>query len=103
MSRNIYHEKNTYHIPGGIATYCALIVFSAGDFSTYGKYQFAQKAGTFVLLGRQTGKTEPIVYDAINNPNYLPVFMWLTSLGGENKGCFSQQQTNRPRKSKRML
>ena len=61
------------------------MVFSVGDFSTYDTIGSAkQKQGKFVHLIAKLDKTQPIEYDAINNPNYLS-FMRLTALGEKQK------------------
>ena len=81
----------------------ALIVFSAGDFSTYESIESAKnKPGTFVHLIAKLDKTEPIEYDAINNPNYLS-FYAIDSLGGKTKVIFHNSKPTDLEKSERIV
>ena len=80
-----------------------LIVFSAGDFSTYESIDSAKnKQGTFVHLIAKLDKTEPIEYDAINNPNYLS-FYAVDSLGGKTKVVFHNSKPTDLEKSERIV
>jgi len=81
----------------------ALIVFSAGDFSTYDTISSAkEKQGKYVHLIAKLDKTEPIVYDAINNPNYLS-FYAVDSLGGKTKVIFHNSKPTDLEKSERIV
>ncbi len=81
----------------------ALIVFSAGDFSTYETINSAKKKqGTYVHLIAKLDKTEPIEYDAINNPNYLS-FYAVDSLGGKTKVIFKNSKPTDLEKSERIV
>ncbi len=81
----------------------ALIVFSAGDFTTYETISSAKnKQGTFVHLIAKLDKTKPIEYDAINNPNYLS-FYAVDSLGGETKVIFKNSKPTDLEKSERIV
>ena len=81
----------------------ALIVFSAGDFSTYETISSAQKKqGTFVHLIAKLDKSEPIEYDAVNNPNYLS-FYAIDSLGGKTKVVFHNSKPTDLEKSERIV
>ncbi len=80
-----------------------LIVFSAGDFTTYDTINSAKaKQGTFVHLIAKLDKTEPIVYDAINNPNYLS-FYAVDSLGGKTKVVFHNSKPTDLERSERIV
>jgi cytochrome c-type biogenesis protein CcmE len=80
-----------------------LIVFSAGDFSTYETIKSAQqKQGRFVHLIAKLDKTEPVEYDAINNPNYLS-FYAVDSLGGKTKVVFHNSKPTELEKSERIV
>lgn len=80
-----------------------LIVFSAGDFSTYESINSAKnKQGTFVHLIAKLDKTEPIEYDAIKNPNYLS-FYAVDSLGGKTKVIFNNSKPTDLEKSERIV
>ncbi len=81
----------------------ALIVFSAGDFSTYESISSAKnKPGTFVHLIAKLDKTEPIEYDAVNNPNFLS-FYAVDSLGGKTKVIFHNSKPADLEKSERIV
>jgi len=81
----------------------ALIVFSAGDFSTYETINSAKnKQGKFVHLIAKLDKTMPIEYDAINNPNYLS-FYAVDSLGGKTKVIFNNSKPTDLEKSERIV
>ena len=81
----------------------ALIVFSAGDFSTYETISSAKnKQGTFVHLIAKLDKTKPIEYDAVNNPNYLS-FYAVDSLGGKTKVIFHNSKPTDLEKSERIV
>jgi len=81
----------------------ALIVFSAGDFSTYETISSAKnKQGKYVHLIAKLDKTEPIEYDAVNNPNYLS-FYAVDSLGGKTKVIFNNSKPTDLEKSERIV
>ncbi len=81
----------------------ALIVFSAGDFSTYETISSAKKKpGTYVHLIAKLDKSQPIEYDAVNNPNYLS-FYAIDSLGGKTKVVFHNSKPTDLEKSERIV
>ncbi len=62
----------------------ALIMMSV-DFSTYDTIESAkQKQGKYVHLIAKLDKTQPVLYDAIKDPNYLS-FHAIDSLGNSTK------------------
>ncbi len=80
-----------------------LIVFSAGDFSTYETISSAQKKqGKYVHLIAKLDKTMPVEYDAVNNPNYLS-FYAVDSLGGKTKVVFHNSKPTDLEKSERIV
>lgn len=80
-----------------------LIVFSAGDFSTYESISSARnKQGKFVHLIAKLDKSMPVEYDAINNPNYLS-FYAVDSLGGKTKVIFHNSKPADLEKSERIV
>ena len=88
---------------GIAALIVGLIVYSAGDFSTYETISSAKnKQGTFVHLIAKLDKSEPIEYDAINNPNYLS-FYAIDSLGGKTKVVFHNSKPTDLEKSERIV
>ena len=65
-----------------------LIVFSAGDLSTYDSIGSAKnKQGKSVTIIAKLDRSEPLEYDAVNNPNFLS-FYAIDSLGGKTKVIF---------------
>jgi cytochrome c-type biogenesis protein CcmE len=105
LCTEIFRMKKTHIIflVAIAALIVALIVFSAGDFSTYETINSAKnKQGTFVHLIAKLDKTEPIEYDAINNPNYLS-FYAVDSLGGKTKVVFHNSKPADLEKSERIV
>ncbi|MBK6380032.1 MAG: cytochrome c maturation protein CcmE [Chitinophagaceae bacterium] len=81
----------------------SLIVFSAGDFSTYETISSAKnKQGKYVHLIAKLDKTMPVEYDAVNNPNYLS-FYAVDSLGGKTKVVFHNSKPTDLEKSERIV
>lgn len=80
-----------------------LIVFSAGDFSTYDTINSAKgKQGKYVHLIAKLDKSQPVEYDAVNNPNYLS-FYAVDSLGGKTKVVFHNSKPTDLEKSERIV
>ena len=80
-----------------------LIIFSAGDFSTYDTINSAkEKPGKYVHLIAKLDKTQPIKYDPVNNPNYLS-FYAIDSLGGRTKVVFHNSKPTDLEKSERIV
>lgn len=80
-----------------------LIIFSAGDFSTYDTINSAkEKPGKYVHLIAKLDKTQPIEYDPVNNPNYLS-FYAIDSLGGSTKVVFHNSKPTDLEKSERIV
>ena len=81
----------------------ALIVFSAGDFSTYDSISSAKnKPGKSVTLIAKFDQSEPLVYDPVKNPNYLS-FYAVDSLGGKTKVVFRNSKPTDLEKSERIV
>ena len=105
LCTEILRMKKTHIIIliGIAALIVGLIVYSAGDFSTYETISSAKnKQGTFVHLIAKLDKSEPIEYDAINNPNYLS-FYAVDSLGGKTKVVFHNSKPTDLEKSERIV
>ena len=80
-----------------------LIIFSASDFSTYDTISSAKaKPGKYVHLIAKVDKSQPIEYDALNNPNYLS-FYAIDSLGGKTKVIYRNSQPTDLEKSERVV
>ena len=81
----------------------ALIIFSAGDFSTYDTIDSAnRKQGKYVHLIAKIDKSVPIEYDPVKNPNYLSFFA-VDSLGGRTKVIFHNSKPTDLERSERVV
>ena len=88
---------------GIAALIVALIVFSAGDFSTYDTIGSAkQKPGKYVHLIARVDNSQPIEYDPVKNPNYL-AFYAIDSLGGTTKVIYRNSKPTDLEKSERIV
>jgi cytochrome c-type biogenesis protein CcmE len=68
-----------------IAASIGVLISMTGDLSTYDTIASArQKPGRFVHVIARLDKTQPIVYDAIKDPNYLSFYV-VDSLGSQTK------------------
>ncbi len=69
----------------GIAIAIGVLLMYSIDFSTYDTIESAkQKQGKYVHLIARLDKTQPVLYDAIKDPNYLS-FHAIDSLGNSAK------------------
>lgn len=81
----------------------ALLIFSAGDLSTYETIQSAQKKpGKQVTIIAQFDKTRPMKYDPEKNSNYLS-FYAKDSLGGQTKVVYRNSKPTDLEKSERIV
>ena len=88
---------------GIAALIVGLIVFSAGDFSTYETIQSAQKKmGKSVTIIAKVDKTAPIEYDPIKNSNYMS-FYAMDSLGGKTKVVYHNSKPTDFERSERVV
>lgn len=79
-----------------------LLMFSV-DFSTYDTIASAkQKQGKYVHLIAKLDKTEPVLYDAIKDPNYLS-FYAVDSLGGKTKVIYRNSKPAELEHSERVV
>jgi cytochrome c-type biogenesis protein CcmE len=79
-----------------------LLAYSV-DFSTYDTISSAQqKQGKFVHIIAKLDKSQPIVYDPVNNPNYLS-FYAVDSLGGKTKVVYHNSKPTDLEKSERIV
>ena len=101
---SLYMKRTHIIILLGIAALITgLIVFSAGDFSTYDTINAAKnKPGKFVHIIAKLDKTQPLEYDPIHNPNYLS-FYAVDSLGGHTKVIFHNSKPADLEKSERLV
>ena len=81
----------------------ALIVFSAGDFSTFDTIGSAKKKpGKYVHLIARLDTTRAIEYDPIKNPNYLS-FYAVDSLGSSTKVVYYNSKPTDLERSERVV
>lgn len=81
----------------------SLIVFSAGDFSTYDTISSAKnKPGKSVTLIAKLDRSLPLEYDPVKNPNYLS-FYAVDSLGGKTKVVFHNSKPTDLERSERIV
>ena len=87
----------------GIAALIIGLLTYSVDFSTYDTIVSARgKKGKFVHLIAKLDKRQPIVYDAVNNPNYLS-FHAVDSLGGTTKVVYHNSKPADLEKSERIV
>ena len=80
-----------------------LIVFSAGDFSTYETIKSAQsKQGKFVHLIAKLDKSYPVEYNPAKDPNFLS-FTATDSLGGSTKVVYHNTKPTELEHSERVV
>ena len=88
---------------GIAAMIVALIVFSAGDFSTFDTIGSAKKKpGKYVHLIARLDTTRVIEYDPLKNPNYLS-FYAVDSLGSSTKVVYYNSKPTDLEKSERIV
>jgi cytochrome c-type biogenesis protein CcmE len=88
---------------GVAALITGLIVFSAGDFTTYESIDSAKKKqGKPVHIIAALDKSQAIEYDPIKNPNYLSFFA-KDSLGGTMKVIFHNSKPTDFERSERLV
>ena len=79
-----------------------LLMFSM-DFSSYDTIQSAKnKPGKYVHLIARLDRTEPILYDALKNPNLLS-FYAVDSLGARTKVIYHNPKPSELEKSERVV
>ncbi|HMC98610.1 MAG TPA: cytochrome c maturation protein CcmE [Ferruginibacter sp.] len=88
---------------GIAALIMGLIVFSASDFSTYDTISGAKKKpGKYLHIIAKIDKSQPIVYDAVKDPNYLS-FVAMDSLGGSAKVIYHKGKPQDLEKSETLV
>ena len=87
----------------GIAALIVALLAYSVDFSTYDSISSAkQKQGKFVHLIAKVDKSQPIIYDPVNNPNYLS-FTAIDSLGNSTKVVYHNSKPTDLEKSERVV
>lgn len=87
----------------GIAALIVALLAYSVDFSTYDSISSAkQKQGKFVHLIAKVDKSQPIIYDPVNNPNYL-AFTAIDSLGNSTKVVYHNSKPTDLEKSERVV
>ena len=73
------------------------------DFSTYDTIESArQKQGRYVHLIAKLDKSQPVLYDAVKDPNYLS-FYAVDSLGGSTKVIYRNAKPAELEQSERVV
>jgi cytochrome c-type biogenesis protein CcmE len=79
-----------------------LLMYSV-DFSTYDTIESArQKQGKYVHLIAKLDKSQPVLYDAVKDPNYLS-FYAVDSLGGSTKVVYRNAKPAELEQSERVV
>ena len=87
----------------GIAIAIGLLLIYSVDFSTYDTIESARhKQGKYVHLIARLDKTQPILYDAIKDPNYLS-FYAVDSIGNSTKVIYHNAKPAELEQSERVV
>ena len=86
-----------------IAAAIVVLISYTGDLTTYETIASArQKEGKFVNLIAKIDKEQPLVYDAVKNPNYL-TFTAIDTLGNRIKVIYHNNKPTDMEKSERIV
>ncbi len=86
-----------------IATLIGALLMYSVDFSTYDTITSAKhKQGKYVHLIARLDKTQPVLYDAIKDPNYLS-FYAVDSIGGSTKVIYHNAKPAELEQSERVV
>jgi cytochrome c-type biogenesis protein CcmE len=86
-----------------IAASIVVLISYTGDLTTYETIASArEKEGKFVNLIAKIDKTQPLVYDAVKDPNYL-TFTAVDTLGNSIKVIYHNNKPTDMEKSERLL
>lgn len=86
-----------------IATLIGALLMYSVDFSTYDTITSArQKQGKYVHLIAKLDKAQPVLYDAIKDPNYLS-FYAVDSIGGSTKVIYHNAKPAELEQSERVV
>jgi cytochrome c-type biogenesis protein CcmE len=87
----------------GIAIAIGALLMYSVDFSTYDTIESArQKQGKYVHLIAKLDKSQPILYDAIKDPNYLS-FYAVDSIGGSTRVIYRNAKPAELEQSERVV
>ena len=87
----------------GIAIAIGALLMYSVDFSTYDTIESArQKQGKYVHLIAKLDKTQPVLYDAIKDPNYLS-FYAVDSIGGSTRVVYRNAKPAELEQSERVV
>ncbi len=87
----------------GIAVAIGALLMYSVDFSTYDTIESArQKPGKYVHLIAKLDKSQPVLYDAIKDPNYLS-FYAVDSLGGSTQVIYRNAKPAELEQSERVV
>src|SRR6185436_5690333 len=87
----------------GIAIAIGALLMYSVDFSTYDTIESArQKQGKYVHLIAKLDRSQPILYDAIKDPNYLS-FYAVDSIGGSTRVIYRNAKPAELEQSERIV
>ena len=87
----------------GIAVAIGALLMYSVDFSTYDTIESArQKQGKYVHLIAKLDKSQPVLYDAIKDPNFLS-FYAVDSIGGSTKVIYRDAKPAELEQSERVV
>lgn len=87
----------------GIAVAIGALLMYSVDFSTYDTIESArQKPGKYVHLIAKLDKSQPVLYDAVKDPNYLS-FYAVDSLGGSTQVIYRNAKPAELEQSERVV
>ena len=87
----------------GIAIAIGALLMYSVDFSTYDTIESARKKpGKYVHLIAKLDKNQPVLYDAIKDPNYL-IFYAVDSIGGSTKVIYHNVKPAELEQSERVV
>lgn len=90
-------------ILAGIAIAIGVLLMYSVDFSTYDTIESArEKQGKYVHLIAKLDKRQPVVYNAITDPNYL-TFYAVDSIGGSTKVIYRNAKPAELEQSERIV
>ncbi|MEP6595946.1 MAG: cytochrome c maturation protein CcmE [Ginsengibacter sp.] len=101
--RKKYMKSTHIFILVGIAIAIGGLLMYSVDFSTYDTIESArQKQGKYVHLIAKLDKSQPVLYDALKDPNYLS-FYAVDSIGGSTRVIYRNAKPAELEQSERVV
>ena len=103
MKAKEFMKSSHIFILAGIAIAIGALLMYSVDFSTYDTIESArQKQGKYVHLIAKLDRTQPVLYDAIKDPNYLS-FYAVDSIGGSTRVVYRNAKPPELEQSERVV